>query len=86
MKHNNIITLIDVYCKVEDDEGNVGIFNWFSNIENEPIVWSYDDGTHSEKKVEILKWYLVFEYCPCSLQTILDQSEDNKLSIPLAHK
>ncbi|KAJ3107137.1 Serine/threonine-protein kinase stk11 [Phlyctochytrium planicorne] len=86
MKHKNVITLIDVYCKVEDDEGNVGIFNWFSGIEEEPITWTYDDGTEAEKKVGILKWYLIFEYCPCSLQTLLEQVEGNRLDVRLANK
>ncbi|KAI9351991.1 kinase-like domain-containing protein [Obelidium mucronatum] len=86
MKHRNIIMLIDVYCKVEDDEGNVGIFNWFSTIEDEPITWTYDDGSVAEKKVVVMKWYLVFEYCPCSLQTLLEQSEMKKLTAFNAHK
>ncbi|KAJ3024877.1 UNVERIFIED_CONTAM: Serine/threonine-protein kinase stk11 [Siphonaria sp. JEL0065] len=86
MKHRNVITLIDVYCKVEDDEGNVGIFNWFSSIEDEPITWTYDDGSVAEKKVVVMKWYLVFEYCPCSLQTLLEQSDMKRLSAFQAHK
>ncbi|KAJ3084332.1 Serine/threonine-protein kinase stk11 [Rhizoclosmatium hyalinum] len=86
MKHRNVITLIDVYCKVEDDEGNVGIFNWFSTIEDEPITWTYDDGSVADKKVTVLKWYLVFEYCPCSLQTLLEQSDGRKISVFRAHK
>jgi serine/threonine protein kinase len=86
MKHANIITLIDVYCKVEDDDGNIGIFNWFSSIEDEPIIWTYDDGTQAERKVQVLKWYLIFEYCPCSLQTLLEQAEGNKLSMAMSHK
>ncbi|KAJ3103889.1 Serine/threonine-protein kinase stk11 [Phlyctochytrium bullatum] len=85
MKHPNIITLIDVYCKVEDDEGNVGIFNWFSGIEEEPITWTYDDGTEADKKVQILKWYLIFEYCPCSLQTMLEQADGSKLDVHLTN-
>ncbi|KAI8840623.1 hypothetical protein BJ741DRAFT_646816 [Chytriomyces cf. hyalinus JEL632] len=40
MKNRNVITLIDVYCKVEDGEGNIGIFNWFSSIEDSPITWT----------------------------------------------
>ncbi|KAJ3216968.1 Serine/threonine-protein kinase stk11 [Dinochytrium kinnereticum] len=86
MKHTNIITLIDVYCKVEDDEGNVGIFNWFSGIEDEPITWTYDDGTEADKKVQILKWYLIFEYCPCSLQTLLEQADGSKVDTRLANR
>ncbi|KAI9323914.1 hypothetical protein DFJ73DRAFT_875011 [Zopfochytrium polystomum] len=86
LKHKNVVTLIDIYCKVEDDEGSVGIFNWFSNIEEDAILWTYDDGTEVQKKVVILKWYLVFEYCPCSLQTLLEQSEGKKLPPATAHK
>ncbi|KAJ3070937.1 Serine/threonine-protein kinase STK11 [Podochytrium sp. JEL0797] len=86
MKHRNVIMLIDVYCKVEDEEGNYGIFNWFPTIEDEPITWTYEDGSASKQKVVVLKWYLVFEYCPCSLQTLLEQSEGKKLSIFKAHK
>ncbi|KAJ3152062.1 Serine/threonine-protein kinase stk11 [Irineochytrium annulatum] len=86
MKHKNIVTLIDVYCKVEDDEGNVGVFNWFSTIEDEPITWTYDDGTEVDRKVSVLKWYLVFEYCPCSLQMLLDQAEGHKLDSSQANK
>ncbi|KAJ3126392.1 Serine/threonine-protein kinase STK11 [Nowakowskiella sp. JEL0407] len=85
LKHKNVIKLIDVVCKVEDDEGNIGIFNWFSTIENEPITWTFDDGTEVEKNVQIVKWYLVFEYCPCSLQTLLEQAENKCLSIAQAH-
>ncbi|KAI9009805.1 kinase-like domain-containing protein [Gaertneriomyces semiglobifer] len=85
LKHRNIITLVDVYCKVEDDEGNVGVFNWFSTIEDEPITWRYEDGTERDRHVDILKWYLVFEYCPCSLQVLLEQAEGGKLPIPRAH-
>ncbi|RKP02917.1 hypothetical protein CXG81DRAFT_10171, partial [Caulochytrium protostelioides] len=43
LKHPNVITLIDVFCKVQ-------------------------------------AWYLVFEYCPCSLQTLIDQSSENLLA------
>ncbi|TPX67165.1 hypothetical protein CcCBS67573_g07583 [Chytriomyces confervae] len=86
MKNRNVITLIDVYCKVEDGEGNIGIFNWFSSIEDSPITWTYDDGSVEDKKVTVLKWYLVFEYCPCSLQTLLEQSEGKKLSLTQTHK
>ncbi|RKO95892.1 kinase-like protein, partial [Caulochytrium protostelioides] len=82
LKHPNVITLIDVFCKVQavDDEEQVGIFNWFSTIEDEPILWQMEDGTQEEHHVEVLKWYLVFEYCPCSLQTLIDQSSENLLA------
>ncbi|KAI9324046.1 hypothetical protein DFJ73DRAFT_874457 [Zopfochytrium polystomum] len=73
LKHKNVVTLIDIYCKVEDDEGSVGIFNWMR------FCGPTNDGTEVQKKVVILKWYLVFEYCPCSLQTLLEQSEGKKL-------
>ncbi|KAJ3381238.1 Serine/threonine-protein kinase stk11 [Entophlyctis sp. JEL0112] len=86
LKHPNVVTLVDVYCKVEDDEGNYGIFNWFSTIEDEPIAWTYDDGTVLQKNVVVLKWYLVFEYCPCSLQTLIEQSEAKKLTFADAHR
>ncbi|KAI8590119.1 kinase-like domain-containing protein [Geranomyces variabilis] len=85
MRHRNAIRLIDVYCKVEDDDGNVGVFNWFSTIEDEPITWKFEDGTEEDRSVQILKWYLIFEYCPCSLQTLLEQEEGGRLSIPRAH-
>ncbi|EGF79689.1 hypothetical protein BATDEDRAFT_35228 [Batrachochytrium dendrobatidis JAM81] len=86
LKHQNIVTLVDVFAKVEDKDGNIGIFPWFTTIEEEPIVWLYDDGREEEKNVKVLKWYLVFEYCPCSLQTLLDQCEGHKLSISQAHR
>ncbi|KAJ3390431.1 Serine/threonine-protein kinase stk11 [Lobulomyces angularis] len=73
LKHKNIVQLIDVYCKVDEEtRGNTGIFNWFSSIEDEPISWKQDDGTEFECNVQVLKWYLVFEYCPCTLQNILE--------------
>ncbi|KAI8825103.1 kinase-like domain-containing protein [Fimicolochytrium jonesii] len=86
LKHRNTIRLIDVYCKVEDEEGNFGVFNWFSSIEEEPIAWRFEDGTEAERDVEILKWYLVFEYCPCALQTLLEQADEKRLPIPRAHR
>ncbi|KNC96972.1 CAMK/CAMKL/LKB protein kinase, variant [Spizellomyces punctatus DAOM BR117] len=85
LKHRNTITLIDVYCKVEDEDSNVAVFNWFSTIEEEPITWRFEDGTADDRSVEILKWYLVFEYCPCSLQVLLEQSDGNRLPVPRAH-
>ncbi|KAI8803162.1 kinase-like domain-containing protein [Cladochytrium replicatum] len=85
LKHKNIIKLIDVYCKVEDNESNVGMFNWFQTIEEEPILWADDNGITSERHVEVLKWYLIFEYCPYSLQTLLDQSATKCLSVAHAH-
>ncbi|KAJ3010207.1 Serine/threonine-protein kinase stk11 [Thoreauomyces humboldtii] len=85
LKHRNAIKLIDVYCKVEDEEGSVGVFNWFSTIEEEPIAWKFEDGTEDDRDVQILKWYLIFEYCPCSLQTLLEQEEGNMLPLARAH-
>ncbi|TPX33261.1 hypothetical protein SmJEL517_g03880 [Synchytrium microbalum] len=78
LKHKNCITLIDVYCKVEDDEGFNSFFPWYQEIEEEPIIWKYDDGTEVEKSAEVLKWYMVFEYCPCSLQMLIEH--DGKLT------
>ena len=72
LKHKNVVTLIEVYAKVEDENENQGIFNWFSTIEDEPISWPREDGTSEECYVKVLKWYLVFEYCPCTLQTVVD--------------
>ena len=78
-KHKNIVKLVDVYAKVEDSESQTLIFPWFLTIEEEPIVWIFEDGKEAEKNVQILKWYIVLEYCPCSLQTILDNSHENKI-------
>lgn len=86
LKQRNIVTLIDVYCKVEDEESNMGVFNWFNSIEEEPIVWKHEDGSEIERTVQLLKWYLVFEYCPCSLQTLLEQAVDNKLEVDRANR
>lgn len=85
IKHKNIITLIDVYCKVESDNEDVGILNWFSGIEDEPIVWSLEDGSEIECMVKVLKWYLVLEYCPCSLQTVIEQSPNALATHPRRH-
>ncbi|KAH6576453.1 hypothetical protein BASA62_001374 [Batrachochytrium salamandrivorans] len=85
LNHPNVVTLVDVFSKVEDQVGNIGIFPWFTTIEEEPIVWLYEDGKEEEKSVKVLKWYLVFEFCACSLQTLLDQCEDHKLSIAQSH-
>ncbi|KAJ3311208.1 Serine/threonine-protein kinase stk11 [Boothiomyces sp. JEL0838] len=49
LKHKNIVTLVDVFAKVEDNEGKAGIFPWFLTIEEEPIVWIFEDGTEEEK-------------------------------------
>ena len=86
LKHENIVKLIDVFAKVEDDEGKVGIFPWFLTIEEEPIVWMFENGEEEEKDVKILKWYIVMEFCPCSLQTVLDHSPDHKIPLSDAHR
>ncbi|KAJ3337101.1 Serine/threonine-protein kinase stk11 [Gonapodya sp. JEL0774] len=85
LRHKNVIRLIDVFCKMENDEGVTGLFNWYEDIENEPIQWRLGTGDIVEKQGEIQKWYLVFEYCPCSLQSMLDHVGGNKLPIPEAH-
>jgi hypothetical protein len=77
--------LIDVFAKVEDDEGKVGIFPWFLTIEEEPIVWMFENGEEEEKNVKILKWYIVMEFCPCSLQTVLDHAPNHKIPLSDAH-
>lgn len=86
LKHKNIIGLLDVFCKVTDEMGNTGVFNWFENIESEPILWTLPNGATEERNVEILKWYLVFEYCPVTLQSLLENTEGNRLSEALAHR
>jgi hypothetical protein len=79
LKHKNVVTLVDVFAKVEDNEGKIGIFPWFLTIEEEPIVWIFEDGTEEEKDVKVLKWYIILEFCPCTLQTLIDHSEDHRL-------
>ncbi len=74
LKHTNVVTLYDVLGKVQDKNEETGIFNWFSTIEEEPLIWEDGDGVESERIVQLLKWYLVFEYCPCSLQTLIEQN------------
>jgi hypothetical protein len=86
LRHQNVVGLVNVYAKVEDVDGNACVFPWFETIEQEPIFWVYEDGAEEEKNVKLAKWYLVFEYCPCTLQTLLDQSEDKKLSIADSHR
>ena len=86
LKHSNIVTLIDVFAKVEDDEGKLGVFPWFLTIEEEPIVWMFENGEEEERYVKILKWYIVMEFCPCSLQTVLDHTPNHKISLSDAHR
>ena len=57
----NVVTLVDVFAKVEDTEGKIGIFPWFLTIEEEPIVWIFEDGTEEERDVKILKWYIILD-------------------------
>ncbi|KAI8914256.1 kinase-like domain-containing protein [Gorgonomyces haynaldii] len=86
LRHQNVIRLLDVYAKVEDNDGNTCVLPWFETIEQEPVFWIYDDGTEQAKDVRLNKWYIVFEFCPCSLQTLLDAAEGNKLPINEAHR
>lgn len=86
LKHKNIVTLVDVFAKVEDNEGKAGIFPWFLTIEEEPIVWIFEDGTEEEKDVKILKWYIIMEFCACSLQTLIDHAPNHQLSIAESHR
>ena len=74
LKHKNVVTLIDVFCKVENDQGKTGIFNWFQSIEDETILWKDEEGNESDQKVQLLKWYLIFEYCPVSLETLIERN------------
>ena len=70
---------------MEDASGSTGVFPWFEAIEDEPITWVYEDGSIMQQKVRILKFYLVFQYCPWTLQGLLDQSEGKKISVDRAH-
>ncbi|KAJ1554756.1 Serine/threonine-protein kinase stk11, partial [Cladochytrium tenue] len=85
LKHANVVTLVDTFCKAQDDEGNAGVFAWSAGIEDEPLLWSYDDGSEALRKVQVLKWYLVFEFCPCSLQSLIDEAEGGRLPEVRAH-
>ena len=84
-KHENVVTLIDVYCKVEDSQGSTGIFPWFEAIEEEPITWIYEDGSSKSQKVSVLKFYIVLQYCPWTLQTVLDGMDGKRLPIDRTH-
>jgi serine/threonine protein kinase len=86
LKHINIVTLVDVFAKVEDKEGRPGVFPWFETIEQEPLVWMFEDGTEEERYCKILKWYIILEFCPCSLQTILDHAPNNKIPMANTHE
>ncbi len=86
LRHPNIISLVDVYAKMEDADGHAEKFPWFATIEQEPLFWTYSDGTEEQKMAKLVKWYLIFQFCPCSLQTLLDQSDDRKLPVTEAHR
>lgn len=82
--NKHVIGLLDVYCQVEDEFETKAVFNWFRTIEDEPIIWIEDDGNEVDKTVSIIKFYLVFDYCPSSLQIIIDQN--GTLTIDYARK
>ncbi len=73
--------MIDTFAKVEDTDGRCGIFPWFETIEDGPIIWTFDDQTKKETRVKLTKWYIVLEYCKCSLQNLLDFVPSHKLSL-----
>jgi hypothetical protein len=81
LSHPNIISLLKIYAKVEDSESESCCVPWFQAIEEEPVIWQYDDGTEHEKPVQLLKWYLVFQFCPCTLQHILENSDEKRLPL-----
>ncbi|ORX56610.1 kinase-like protein [Piromyces finnis] len=84
-QHHNIIKIYDVYCKVENEYGQNALFHWSTNIENIPLPWTVDDEI-VYCKAEIVKWYTVMEYCPFSIQLLIEKSIDGHLAIPYAHK
>jgi hypothetical protein len=86
LKHENVVTLVDVFAKVEDNDSLTGIFPWFLTIEEEPIVWMFEDGSEEEKDVKLLKWYIILEFCPCSLQTLIDHAPDHKIPASDCHE
>ena len=83
-KSKHVIGLLDVYCQVEDEFETKAVFNWFRTIEDEPIIWIEDDGSEVDKTVSIIKFYLVFDYCPSTLQVLIDQN--GCLSVDYARK
>jgi hypothetical protein len=80
LKHKNVIQLLDAFCKAESqDTSDIGIFDWFSTIELESITWKDQDGKDHEGHVNVLKWYLIFEHCPCSVQTLMESVPEHRL-------
>ena len=86
LKHTNIVRLIDIYAKLEDENEKTIVDRWYPLIEEEPMVWTYEDGREEETEVKVVKWYLIFEFCPCTLQTLLEQSEGHKLPLYQSHR
>jgi len=84
LKHKNIICLIEVFAKIEYSEtGDTDVVPWFKNIETEKGQ-ILENGMVAEK-VELLKWYLVLDYCATSLHSLIENSEDKKLDMRYAH-
>lgn len=74
LKHPNVIKLIHVYCKVcPVGEDETAVLVWYSMIEDDSVLWNGVDGRGEDKRVEVLKWYLVFEYCERDLQGVLEE-------------
>jgi len=84
-QHHNIIKIYDVYCKVENEFGQNALFHWSTDIENIPLPWTVDNEV-VYCKAEIVKWYTVMEYCPFSVQLLIEKAIDGHLAIPYAHK
>ncbi|KAI9184256.1 hypothetical protein H9P43_003309 [Blastocladiella emersonii ATCC 22665] len=66
--HPNVVRLLDVFAKVEDDDGN-----------EDTVPWTATEETEMGYKVH--KRYLVFEYCHGNLQSLLDAAPDGKIPL-----
>jgi hypothetical protein len=66
--HVNVVRLLDVYAKTEDEDGLVDIVPWSQQTELDTCF-------------QIHKRYLVFEYCHGNLQSLLDSTPGSTLPL-----
>lgn len=86
LNHRNVVRLFDVFCKVETEDNETSLFDWYEEIENEPVQLDLPGEQDKLRMVKVQKWYIVQELCSCSVQDLIDLEDLSHLPVELAHQ
>ena len=86
LRHPNIVRLLDVFCKVENEQNDTALFDWYEEIERDPVQLDLPGDNGKACMVKVQKWYIVQELCSCSVQDLLNLDDLLHIPLDIAHQ